>query len=110
MKLKIYIAGKVTGENKMQCINKFKEAERQINELGHEAINPLRVVGTFDVTWETAMKKCIKALMDCDVLLFLPCTDKSPGATWELEIANKLKIPTSKLSIEVIKQFKKEEK
>ncbi len=92
MKKKIYIAGKVTGENKLECINKFKEAERQINELGHEAINPLRVVGTWDVTWSDAMRKCIAALMTADVLYTLPCVVSSKGAFIECSLASVIDI------------------
>jgi len=110
MKKKIYIAGKVTGEPKHSCALKFAMAAKEIEAQGFEAVNPIEVVRDFEAPWETAMKKCIKALMDCDALFFLPCTENSPGANWELEIANRLKIPTSKFSTEAIKLFKPKEK
>lgn len=66
-KKKIYIAGKVTGEPLAECTMKFGEAQKHIEALGFMAVNPLEVVNDFHTTWENAMKKCIKALMDCDL-------------------------------------------
>ena len=92
-KKKIYIAGKVSGEDLAQCTMKFGEAQKKIEARGFEAVNPLEVVGTWKISWEAAMKKCIKALMDCDAIYFLPCADRSPGAKFEKELALKLGIP-----------------
>lgn len=92
-KKKIYIAGKVTGEEIAKCTMKFGGVQAELEEMGFEAVNPLEVVGTFKTTWEAAMKKCITALMDCDAVLFLPCASDSEGARLEFIIAERVKIP-----------------
>ena len=106
MKNKIYIAGKVTGEDLAKCTMKFGIAQMELEKAGFEAINPLEVVGDWKATWEAAMKKCIKALVDCDAVYFLPDARQSPGAMYELEIANKLNIPTAE-TLETLLIYKK---
>ena len=91
--MKIYIAGKVTGEAIHQATMKFGEAQQKIQELGHEAINPLEVVGTWKISWRDAMRKCITALMTADAVLLLPCSKDSKGAQFEMELCAKLSIP-----------------
>jgi len=87
MKKKIYIAGKVTGEDQEQCITKFQNAKDLVEIMGYEAVNPLEVVGDWKTPWNEAMKKCIKALADCDVILMLDDWNFSKGAKLELQIA-----------------------
>lgn len=84
---KIYIAGKVTGENQAECIAKFKKAQCQIEDSGHEAVNPLEVVGDWNATWRDAMKKCLTALIDCDAILILDDWHSSKGAKIEFRLA-----------------------
>jgi hypothetical protein len=90
--MKIYIAGKVTGELIHECTMKFGAAQKEVEALGHEAINPLAVVNNWHATWQEAMKLCIKAMMDADAIYFLPCTKESKGAMIEMELAAALKI------------------
>ncbi len=87
---KIYIAGKVTGEPIAECTMKFGVAQKKIEAIGFEAINPLAVVGDFNASWEVAMKKCLKALIDCDGVILLPCWQGSRGATIEWQLAKDL--------------------
>ena len=89
---KIYIAGKVTGEPIAECTMKFGQAQKEIESWGFEGINPLAVVGDFQSSWESAMKKCIKALVDCDGMVILPCWQDSPGAKIERQLAEDLNI------------------
>jgi hypothetical protein len=93
MKKKIYIAGKVTGENREACIAKFKKAQQEIEALGHEAVNPIEVVGDWEASWADAMKKCIRALVDSDGIFLLRDFHKSTGAMMERSLAYDLKIP-----------------
>jgi len=93
MKKKIYIAGKVTGEPKLSCALKFDVAAKEIEALGFEAVNPLEVVGTWDITWEAAMRICIAKLMECDKVYMLPCCGKSNGARIEIRLASVIRIP-----------------
>ena len=90
---RIYIAGKVTGEPLRECTGKFGRAQKDLEELGFEAVNPLQVVGTWEITWKNAMRKCIRALMECDAIYVLPCSQNSRGAGIELQLAASLGIP-----------------
>lgn len=90
---KIYIAGKVTGEKVLLCAAKFKAAQEELEKSGFRAINPLEVVGTWEISWENAMKKCITALMSADAVYILPCVHNSPGAKLEIHLAQRLGIP-----------------
>lgn len=92
MKPKIYIAGKVSGEKIHEVTMKFGKAQKQLEALGYEAINPLEVVNDWKADWKDAMKLCIKALVDCDAVLFLPDHKESKGAMLEFDIARKLEI------------------
>lgn len=89
---KIYIAGKVTGEPLAECTMKFGQAQKELEALGFEVVNPLAVVGDFQSPWESAMKKCIKALVDCDGMVILPCWQDSKGAKIERQLAWDLNI------------------
>ena len=93
IKKKIYIAGKVTGEPIAECTMKFGVAQKTIEALGFTAVNPLEVVNDFKATWENAMKKCIKALMDCDAVYMLPDCANSPGAKLETRLASEFNMP-----------------
>ena len=90
--MKIYIAGKISGEDRAACTMKFGTAQKAIEDLGQEAINPLEVVGDWNTTWENAMRKCIAAMMAADAVLFLPDTNDSKGAKIERSLALKLGI------------------
>lgn len=92
--LKIYIAGKVSGEPIATCSMKFGMAQKELEGLGHIAINPLALVNNWKAPWPEAMKICIKGLMDCDAVLFLPCHTESEGAKLELLLANKTQLIT----------------
>jgi nucleoside 2-deoxyribosyltransferase len=86
MKKKIYIAGKVTGLSVEQYLRKFAEAQSAIEDLGFEAINPIAVVNNSECDWQTAMKKCIAAMMQCDAVFLLENYHKSEGAMIEFNL------------------------
>lgn len=92
MSKKIYIAGKVTGLSTESVLKKFAIAQSEIEDLNFTAINPITVVNDWQCEWHTAMKRCIKALMDCDGIYILPCSNESEGAMLERNLANTLKI------------------
>ena len=107
MKKKIYIAGKVTGENRAECTAKFQKAQEIIEFLGFESINPIQVVGDWNTPWDEAMKKCITALMECDAIVLLPDWVDSKGAKLENDIANSFDMPNfnyTKFGLEVLKK------
>jgi len=93
MKIKIYIAGKVTGENQTTCWNKFKTAEYRLSSLGFDPVNPMEVICDWEMPWDEAMPLCLAALKSCDGILMLPDHTISPGAKLEMAKAEELGIP-----------------
>jgi len=89
---KIYIAGKVSGENFQEATLKFAKAQLEIEALGYEVVNPLEIVNDGNASWIDAMKLCIKSLVDCDAVLFLPDYKMSRGACFEYRIALQLQL------------------
>ena len=92
-KKKIYIAGKVTGENYTQCMRKFKATQDTLEGLGFDVVNPMTIVPEGS-SWEKAMQTCVAALKECDVLYLLADWKESEGAMHEFCFAsqNNIKI------------------
>lgn len=89
----VYICGKVTGEPIHKVTMKFGDAQMKLQKAGFEAINPLAVVNDWHCSWNTAMRKCIAAMMQADALYCLPDVEHSKGAAIEINLATKLDIP-----------------
>ena len=106
MKKTIYIAGKVTGLPQQEVTNKFADVQINLERFGFKVVNPIEVVGDWNVTWDTAMKKCIKALIDCDAIYLMDCHTQSVGAMIELQLAINLKIPYVNNVISLIELWK----
>jgi hypothetical protein len=83
---KAYICGKVTGEPLKECKAKFQHAKQLVEPLGYEVVNPMEIVPN-GTNWAEAMRICVKALMDCDVLFAMPDAN-SRGAIIEQKLAN----------------------
>lgn len=90
--MKVYIAGKVSGLPQDEVIAKFDRAETKIKDMGLTPVNPLKIVGNWNTPWETAMRKCIATLTECDAVYFMPDYKQSQGAMREYEVATFLKI------------------
>jgi hypothetical protein len=87
---KLYICGRVIGDANYQ--RKFKDAEAELRAAGFRNIaNPARLVPP-ETGWRTAMRMCLKALLDCDGLAVLPDWNESRGAKLEIRIASELGI------------------
>lgn len=103
---KVYIAGKVSGELIADCTIKFGAAQKDIESLGYQVINPLAVVNDWHTPWQKAMKICIASLMSCDAIVLLPCWQDSTGAKIERQLAEDLDMPIynySKFGLIVLK-------
>jgi ribosomal protein S14 len=83
---KIYIAGKVTGEDYKECYQKFAQAESAVVNLGAQPVNPMRI-NKKDEDWGRAMMNCLEALLGCDTMLLLPDWEESRGAKIEHDFA-----------------------
>lgn len=84
--MKVYIAGKITGEPIEECFFKFHQAEMFVSDSRFtEAINPLKLPGIyFGINYNRAMSICLKALRECDAIYLLRDWEQSPGAMTEL--------------------------
>lgn len=87
--LKIYIAGKITGEEPSVAKRKFKDAENKIKSIFSSAIvvNPIELVNDMRMDWHEAMRICLKELSTCDMIYLLPCWKDSKGAKIERDFA-----------------------
>ena len=88
--MKIYIAGKVTGEKPFHYMHKFGYAATKLREQGHSVINPLEInepLNIGDFTYEDKMALCFAAIDICDAVYMLDDWPYSPGARREHEYA-----------------------
>lgn len=77
--MKIYIAGKITGDKRYKA--KFQEVERKLTEVGHIALNP--ATQPEGLSPADYMRVCFAMMETADVVLFLPDYRDSPGARLE---------------------------
>lgn len=88
---KVYVAGKVSGLPASEVIAKFDDATLSLMKLGHNVVNPTRLVEV-DAHWSYAMRICLRALVECTHIYLLPDWKDSPGARLEVEVARKLEV------------------
>lgn len=96
MNNKIYIAGKISGEDYRECFEKFKTAYRQAINMGFEPINPM-LFTTDEMSWNECMRIVLRKMLECDSILLLPDYHKSKGAMIEYELAQKLEMNIIKI-------------
>lgn len=81
--MKIYIAGKITGNENYK--KEFKEAEDELIMQGHTVLNPSFMPMGFE---ETEYHHVNRAMIDiCDAICFLPNWTDSKGAHMEMGYA-----------------------
>lgn len=87
--MKIYVAGKVTGEDRDKCRYKFGYNSARLREQGHKVINPFALFEDmrkgFDK--EDEMTICFAAISVCDAVYMLTDWHESEGAKMEHEFA-----------------------
>ncbi len=90
--MKIYIAGKVTGEPRKICEAKFQRAENEIRKVMNceQIINPMKLITDPQTPWNEAMLKCFAVLFNCDAIYLLSDWKDSRGARIEFETAKEL--------------------
>lgn len=88
---RIYIAGRVTGEDYEETAFKFAQAEKMLKDKGYQVVNPMNEIeqGT---DWNNAMRQCIIHLCTCGFIYLLEDWMDSRGAKLEKTIAEGLEI------------------
>lgn len=95
---KIYVAGPMTG---LPDYNypAFKEAETYLTGLGYAVENPASAKDEEagypyqGAPYKWYIKSAIKQVIECDMLVYLPGSADSKGATLEMSIAKTLDMP-----------------
>lgn len=89
--MKVYIAGKITGEE-LFAAARFAAAEEELRSLSHvkHVVNPMKLPHKHDKAWHSYLAECIKSLVDCDAVYLLEGWFDSRGARLELDIAVRL--------------------
>lgn len=88
--MKIYVSGPMTGLPKNN-VPAFNRAAKKLRSLGYAVINPAELDKDEPcMMWEDCLRRDIKWLMTCDVVVNLPGWEKSRGANLENYIAEQL--------------------
>ena len=90
--MKIYIAGQISGLEYGEALRKFIHAEHQLRQLGHEPLNPMRLVDQSEErTYEGILLEAIEILVVSAVGIYmLHDWRESRGARIEHAIAENL--------------------
>lgn len=90
--MKIYIAGKITGEPLEACQEKFAEAEYRLTQMGLAPVNPFKLGIPHHFSFTESKPYNFKALRHCSAIFMMKDWRKSPGAKVELQEAMRLKL------------------
>ena len=85
--MKIYIAGKITGETESDIQNKFFAAKTDLIRQGHKTMSPAVLTANQDFEHEDYMHICYAMIDVCDAVYMLFDWQKSKGARMELQYA-----------------------
>ena len=90
MKKRLYISGKIRGEDEAACKVKFYSVQLMLEARGFEVVNPLELVGNWDAPRNEALSKCLIVISKCDALYMLPDWEDSEGARIEASFARQI--------------------
>lgn len=86
--MKIYLAGKITGNPNFK--DDFKKAELELRLKGHKVLNPADTIARIDgLKHEEYLHICLAMIDVADAVAFLPNWKDSKGAKIEMEYAKK---------------------
>jgi hypothetical protein len=88
--MKLYIAGKVTGENGYKI--KFYNAAMWLRVAGYSVCSPAEH-GLENAAWRDAIRCLIPKMLECDGVALLPDWRRSRGAKIEARLAREVGIP-----------------
>lgn len=87
--MKVYVAGKVSGEDRDKCRYKFGYNSTKLREQGHKVINPFAMFDDMrgGFSKEDEMTICFAAITVCDAVYMLADWHESEGAKAEHKFA-----------------------
>lgn len=83
--MKVYIAGKITGESRASVAEKFSNAMCKLKLAGHLPFNPSVLPDYEEVDHEDYMHVCYAMIDVCDAIYMLKDWQASAGARAELQ-------------------------
>ena len=86
--MKIYIAGKITGDPDYKV--KFDDVEAVLVNKGHSVMNPARLGNYEEFSWDDYMEVASAMQKVCEATVLLPDWQDSKGARIELHTAEQL--------------------
>lgn len=92
-RLRVYIAGPISGREIQEVVDAFALAERQLKLLGFKPVNPARHIDRIHSSgdeWGFWMRRCIAELVTCNAIYLLEGWQKSRGCRLEQKIAREL--------------------
>ena len=87
---KVFISGKISGEEYLVAYGKFSNAERMLQQMGYATVNPMKICKK-NWSWLRCMAKCLWAIMFCDKVYQLEDWQESRGARIEYKWAKLLR-------------------
>lgn len=87
--MKIYIAGKITGDKRYKA--KFAAAAKALQAAGHVVLNPATLPAGLEQ--EDYMRICLAMLDSADQVTFLPDYQESAGAMVEMDYCRRIGKP-----------------
>ena len=88
-RIKIFVSGKISGEDYYMAYRKFSDAEKHLESLGYKVVNPM-VLCKKHWSWLRCMAVCLWHLVGCKGIYQLPDWRLSRGARIEYRIAKLL--------------------
>lgn len=85
--MKIYIAGKITGLEREDVLQKFEKVSGDLIKQGHETFLPCVLPVYDDVPHEDYLHICYAIIDVCDAVYMLSDWQQSKGARMELQYA-----------------------